>query len=203
MNLALPGINASGHKIAVAEAYPAVAAAAAAAAKATPKSPAKTMLQKAASLTRKAGAWLKKKGQALHNRVLGGRVMEGQGGVPYGVVNRTRFGKGVNALKNWFRATTKKFSKKAQNAHNYVLGGRKVLKGSIPRKALGRMVDRIMNVRARPGSATKRSRFGRGLKSFMNMFKRKKQNVHNIAPAVSAAAKKRLENFLSNQPASG
>ena len=78
-----------------------------------------------------------------------------------------------------------------------------MLKGSIPRKGLGRLINRIMNVRARPGSATKRSRFGRGLKSFMNMFRKKKQNVHNIAPPVSAAARKRLENFLSNQQASG
>ena len=162
INLNISGVSRSGKAVS-------------AVAKATPKSPAKTMLQKAASLTRKAGSWLKKHAQKAHNRVLGGRVIEGQGGIPYGVVNRTRFGRGINMLKSGFGALGSFATRKARNAHNYVLGGRKVLKGSIPRKRLGRFVNMIKGLFSR---------------------KRGKQNVHNIAPPVSKSAQKRLNNFL-------
>ena len=142
------------------------ASATTAAARAMPKSPAKTMLQKAASLTRKAGSW-------LHAKVLGAKS------------SRKLVGRGVNALKSGFGALGSFASRKARNAHNYVLGGRKWngLHLHVPRTRIGRGVNSLKQGLGRVGNAlmgyqtsksgTRRSRFGRAFKGLANLFKRK------------------------------
>jgi len=138
----------------------------AAAAAATPKSPAKTMLKRAANLTRKAGSW-------LHSKILGAKS------------SRKLVGRGVNALKSGFGALGSFASRKARNAHNYVLGGRKWngLHLYVPRTRIGRGVNALKQGLGRAGNAfmgyqtnkngTRRSRFGRALKGFTNLFSRK------------------------------
>ena len=89
-------------KRAAEEGAAAAAAAKMAAAAAPPKSPAKTWLQKAASLTRKAGGWLKKKAQNTHNLVLGGRN---------GVVSRKPIGRALNWVGKMGRTAKRRIGK--------------------------------------------------------------------------------------------
>jgi len=130
----------------------------AAAAAATPKSPAKTMLQKAASLTRKAGSW-------LHAKVLGAKS------------SRKLVGRGVNALKSGAGALGTRLRNLGTNLRLRVLGSRSV------RTRLGRGVNSFKRGLGRVGNAfmgyqtsksgTRRSRFGRAFKGLANLFKRK------------------------------
>lgn len=144
-NLSIEGINASGKAVS-------------AAAKATPKSPAKTMLQKAANLTRKAGSW-------LHSKVLGAKS------------SRKLVGRGVNALKSGAGALGTRLRNLGSNLRLRVLGSRSV------RTRLGRGVNTLKRGFGRLGNAlmgyrnsksgTRRSRFGRAFKGLANLFKRK------------------------------
>jgi hypothetical protein len=134
----------------------------AAAAAATPKSPAKTMLKKAANLTRKAGTW-------LHAKVLGNKD------------NRKFLGRGLNAAKAGAAGLRARLRNIGSNLRLRVLGSRSVrtrLGRGVNsfKRGLGRARNALMNYQPSK-SGTRRSRFGRALKGLKNLFTRKAKSA--------------------------